>query len=525
MDHTISDTLELIEKVSDKVGTEEASIFHAHLMFLEDQHFQEKIKSRIESGNTASWSIYQTVQEYLGAFSEIKDPYLSEKGADLKDVGYRLLHYLGHEVLSVTKKTGILIMRQLLPGDIARLDTTRIKGIILSKGGVVSHAAILARSLRIPAVCIEDHELEQIQDGAPLAINGDSGVAVAYPEKKILEEFKHLLVEQQNFFEHLDDFRDVPCKTTDGTRISLLANIALGSDELQLPRYGAEGVGLFRTEFYFLSLDRYPSVSEQTKVYRDLLVNVPEDMPVIFRTLDVGADKAAPYMGFQEEDNPFLGFRAVRRQLKQKTVLKEQLTALLMATGSRPNVRLLFPMITNVNEIIQAKELFQQCRLEVEEKGISIAEIGIGMMFEVPSTLLICEKFLNEIDFCSIGTNDLTQYVLAVDRNNQNIADLYDPLHPAVLKLIDKLVKAAKEYQKPVEICGEMASDPDGCVILAGLGIISLSMNAPLIPVVKRRLSEISITDARSLAERALEANSPREVRDMIRESLPDSHS
>jgi phosphoenolpyruvate-protein phosphotransferase len=348
---------------------------------------------------------------------------------------------------------------------------------------------------------------------------------VAYPEKKILEEFKHLLVEQQNFFEHLDDFRDVPCKTTDGTRISLLANIALGSDELQLPRYGAEGVGLFRTEFYFLSLDRYPSVSEQTKVYRDLLVNVPEDMPVIFRTLDVGADKAAPYMGFQEEDNPFLGFRAVRRQLKQKTVLKEQLTALLMATGSRPNVRLLFPMITNVNEIIQAKELFQQCRLEVEEKGISIAEIGIGMMFEVPSTLLICEKFLNEIDFCSIGTNDLTQYVLAVDRNNQNIADLYDPLHPAVLKLIDKLVKSAEVHQKPVEICGEMASDPDGCVILAGLGIISLSMNAPLIPVVKRRLSEISITDARSLAERALEANSPREVRDMIRESLPDSHS
>ena len=525
MDHTISDTLELIEQVSDKVGTEEASIFHAHLMFLEDQHFQEKIKSSIESGNTASWSIYQTVEEYLGAFAEIKDPYLSEKGADLKDVGYRLLHYLGHEVLSVTKKTGILIMRQLLPGDIARLDTTRIKGIILSKGGVVSHAAILARSLRIPAVCIEDHELDQIHDGDPLAINGDSGVAVAYPDKKILEEFKKLLVEQQNYFEHLDDFRDVPCKTTDGTRISLLANIALGSDEVELPRYGAEGVGLFRTEFYFLSLDRYPSVSEQTQVYRDLLENVSEEKPVIFRTLDVGADKAAPYMGFQDEENPFLGYRAVRRQLKQKTVLKEQLTALLMAAETRPNVRLLFPMITNVNEIIQARELFQQCRLEVEENGSATAEIEIGMMFEVPSTLILCEKFMNQIDFCSIGSNDLTQYVLAVDRNNQHIADLYDPLHPAVLQLIDKLVKTAQEYQKPVEICGEMASDPDGCVILAGLGINSLSMNAPLIPVVKRRLSEISIADAKSLAERALEAALPMEVRKMIRESLPDSHS
>tara|TARA_B100000579_G_C22755530_1_gene816249 strand:+ start:90 stop:638 length:549 start_codon:yes stop_codon:yes gene_type:complete len=182
-------------------------------------------------------------------------------------------------------------------------------------------------------------------------------------------------------------------------------------------------------------------------------------------------------------------------------------------------------MITNLNEIIQAKELFQQCRLKVEESGYQIAEIEIGMMFEVPSTLLLCEKFMNEIDFCSIGSNDLTQYILAVDRNNQHIADLYDPLHPAVLQLIYKLVKTAKEYQKPVEICGEMASDPDGCVLLAGLGINSLSMNAPLIPVVKRRLSEISIADAKSLADRALDATSPMEVRRMIRESLPDSHS
>lgn len=525
MDHTISDTLELIEKVTDRVGTEEASIFHAHLMFLEDHHFQEKIKTKIESGNTAAWSIYQTVHEYLGAFAEIKDPYLSEKGSDLKDVGYRLLHYLGHEVLSVTKKSGILIMRQLLPGDIARMDTTRIKGIILSKGGVVSHAAILARSLRIPAVCIDDHELDQLKDGDPLAINGDSGVAVAFPEKEVLEEFKKLLVEQQNYFEHLEEFRDVPCKTSDGTRISLMANIALGSDEIQLPRYGAEGVGLFRTEIYFLSLDSYPNVEEQTQVYRELLENVDSDKPVIFRTLDVGADKAAPYMGFQEEENPFLGYRAVRRQLKQKTVLKEQLRALLFATGTRPNVRLLFPMITNVNEIRQAKELFKECRLEVEESGAPTAEIEIGMMFEVPSTLLICEKFMSEIDFCSIGSNDLTQYVLAVDRNNPHIADLYDPLHPAVLHLIDKLVKTAQEHQKPVELCGEMASDPDGCIILVGLGINTLSMNAPLIPVVKRRLSDISLPDAKKLAQRALKAASPMEVRKMIRESLPDSHT
>ncbi len=525
MDHTISDTLELIEKVKDRVGTEEASIFHAHLMFLEDQHFQDKINSKIESGNTAAWSIYKTVHEYLGAFEEIKDPYLSEKGADLKDVGYRLLHFLGHEVLSVTKKTGILVVRQLLPGDIARLDTTRIKGIVLSSGGVVSHAAILARSRRIPVVCLEDKELDQIKDGAPIAINGDSGFVVTYPDKEVLAEFKQLLVRQQNYYDNLEEFRDLPCKTSDGARINLLANVALGGDEIQLLSYGAEGVGLFRTEFYFLSLDRYPDVAEQTKVYRDLLDNISADKLVVFRTLDVGADKAAPYMGFHDEDNPFLGYRAVRRQLKEKTVLKEQLRALLQATGERPNVRVLFPMITNVSEIKQAKALFEECRKEVETSGISIAKIEVGMMFEVPSAFLICEKFMSEIDFCSIGSNDLTQYVLAVDRNNPQISDLYDPLHPAVLNLIQKLVQTADKHNKPVELCGEMASDPDGCVILVGLGISSLSMNAPLIPVVKKRLSEISLPETQSLAQKALNSSSPAEVREMIRECFPDSHT
>ena len=525
MDHTISDTLELIEKVTDRVGTEEASIFHAHLMFLEDQHFQDKIKLQIESGNTAAWSIYNTVQEYLGAFEEIKDPYLSEKGADLKDVGYRLLHYLGHEVLSVTKKTGILIVRQLLPGDIARLDTTRIKGIILSSGGVVSHAAILARSLRIPVVCLEDHELDQIKDGAPIAINGDTGFAATYPNKEILAEFKHLLLKQHTYYEHLEEFRDIPCKTSDGVRINLLANVALGGDAIRLISYGAEGVGLFRTEIYFLSLDRYPDIDEQTKVYRDLLESIPEDKPVVFRTLDVGADKAAPYMGFQDEDNPFLGYRAVRRQLKEKKVLKEQLCALLQATGTRSNVRLLFPMITNVIEIKKARALFEECRKEMEANRKTFAKIEVGMMFEVPSAFLICKKFMSEIDFCSIGSNDLTQYVLAVDRNNPQISDLYDPLHPAVLQLIHRLVQTAAEHNKPVELCGEMASDPDGCVILVGLGVDSLSMNAPLIPVVKKRLSGISLSDAQSLAKKALNASSPIEVRNIIRECFPDSHS
>lgn len=525
MDHTISDTLELIEKVTDRVGTEEASIFHAHLMFLEDHHFQDKIKRYIESGNTVEWSIYSTVHEYLGAFEEIKDPYLSEKGADLKDVGYRLLHYLGHEVLSVSKRTGILIARQLLPGDIARLDTTRIKGIILSSGGVISHAAILARSLRIPVVCLQDKDLDRIKDGDPIAIDGDTGFAATYPNKEILEQFKQLLLKQHNYYEHLEEFRDIPCSTNDNVRIKLLANVALVGDATRMISFGAEGIGLFRTEIYFLSLDHYPSVDDQTKVYRNLLESISVDQPIVFRTLDVGADKAAPYMGFQHEDNPFLGYRAVRRQLKEKKILKDQLCALLNAVGKRPNVRILFPMITNLNEIKNARALFEECRYEIDPKNNFLAKIEVGMMFEVPSAFLICEKFMPEIDFCSIGSNDLTQYVLAVDRNNPQISELYDPLHPAILQLINKLVQIATKHNKPVELCGEMASDPDGCVILIGLGINSLSMNAPLIPVIKKRLSEISFSDAQNIAKKALELSSPSEVRRIIRESFTDSHS
>ena len=235
----------------------------------------------------------------------------------------------------------------------------------------------------------------------------------------------------------------------------------------------------------------------------------------------MGADKAAPYMGFQEEDNPFMGYRAIRRQLKEKNVLKEQLMSFLQAIGERPNVRIIFPMVTNLNEIKKAKELLNECRQELEKNDISLAKVEVGMMFEVPSTFLICEKFMSEIDFCSIGSNDLTQYVLAVDRNNPQISSLYDPLHPAVLKLIQKLVKTAKKYGKDVELCGEMASDPDGCIVLIGLGINTLSMNAPLIPIIKKRLSEISISSAKDLAIEALDASSPEEVRNMIRDHFP----
>ncbi|MDP6638891.1 MAG: phosphoenolpyruvate--protein phosphotransferase [SAR324 cluster bacterium] len=522
LEHTINDTIKLVEKISGDVGTEEAAIFHVHLMFLEDQHFQGKIEKYILEGNSVSWSIYETIQEYLSAFSQIDDPYLSEKGADLKDVGYRLLHFLGHELLAETEKEGILVIEELLPGDMARLDANRIKGIITSSGGIVSHAAILARSLRIPGICLDLDLMKRIHEGDLIALDGKNGSAVVHPGEELMAAFKRRVVLEEQHQEHLDQFREKPCRTQDGVEMKVLANIALENDLNQLFRHGAEGIGLYRTEIFFLSLDRYPEIEEQVEVYQRVFESIPQEQPLMIRTLDLGADKAAPYMGYPQEGNPYLGCRALRRQLRKPRVLKNQLKSILLASGRREKLSLIFPMVTDVQEIRQAKQLLHECVTDLGDdfNGSKLPEIG--MMFEVPSSFMISDRFMKEIDFCAIGSNDLTQYLLAVDRNNPQISHLYDPLHPAVLQLIQILIKNADRYQKPVELCGEMASDTDGAVILAGLGLRIFSMNAPLIPTIKERLSMISMPDAERLAREALKSESALQVRNLVRAHFND---
>ena len=527
LESTVQDILGIIEHLSGLVSPEEAAIFHVHIMFLEDHALQEKIEKYIHEGFSAAWAIYEVVQEYLVAFENIDDSYLREKGQDLKDVSYRLLSHLGHGTQMLTEKEGILVARQFLPSDIAQLDENKIKGLVTSSGGVVSHAAILARSLLIPAVCISEEALDDINEGDLLALDGQAGKVIIHPDEDIKQHFRNLLVEQERYRDHLAGFRDFPCQTKDKVRVFTQANIGLENELFYLKQYGAEGIGLYRSEIFYLSQESYPSLEKQQSVYANIIQSIPANHPVIFRTLDIGADKAAPYMGFQQEENPFLGYRALRRQIENPTILKTQIKALLLASENLQNVRLLFPMITELKELRQAKAIYRECREELMEQGSNPAELQIGMMFEVPGAVLTCEQFLPEIDFCSIGSNDLTQYVLAVDRNNPYIAHLYDPLHPAVLKMIQLLVAACEKANKPLGLCGEMASDPYGCVILIGLGLRFLSMNAPLIPQVKERLSLIELKEAETLAHAALKADSAQEVRkylfDFFEQSSNDS--
>ncbi len=516
LEKTITETLELIDKVSEHVGPDEAAIFHVHLMFLEDHSFREKVETYIRENASVAWSIFQVIQEYLQAFEAIADPYLRERGADLKDVGYRLLHHIGYGHVSSIEQEGILVIKQLLPGDVAHIDPKRIKGIVTATGGAVSHAAILARSRLIPAVCITEEEIEKIKEGDVIAVDGRHGYMELNPGEEVLTEFNQLLIQQKEYLNHLDNFRQKTCETSDGNRISILANIGLASDTPLISHYGAEGIGLYRTEIYFLSLERYPTIHEQVEVYSTIVKSMEKRQSIVFRTLDIGADKSAPYMGLAKEENPFMGNRAIRMQMKKPERLKEQIKAILLASGDHKNVRLLFPMICQIEELRFARKIYQQCRSELLKEGEKVPELSIGMMFEIPATMVMGEIFIPEIDFLSIGSNDLTQYLLAVDRNNSHVAHLYDPLHPAVLLLIQSVIRTANKYNKPVELCGEMASDPDGCILLIGLGLRKLSMNAMLIPMVKERLSHVTIAQAEKLAEQALRASSAEEVRKQI---------
>jgi phosphoenolpyruvate-protein phosphotransferase len=310
----------------------------------------------------------------------------------------------------------------------------------------------------------------------------------------------------------LDELRDVLCTTKDGTRIVLRANVGLAQDLEDFANYGAEGIGLYRTEIFYLMRSSRPTVAELTENYAKVVTSAGSH-PIIFRTLDLGGDKFPSYLHFPKEENPFLGIRSIRYQLHWQSLMREQLRAIL-SVAHLGDVRLMFPMISHLDELLQVKQIYLDCRRGMEVEGeAAIPNIPIGMMFEVPSAVVMRELFVQEIDFLSIGTNDLTQYVLAVDRNNPNVSHLYDPLDPAVLLMIRGLIETARKHDKPIELCGEMSSDPEGCLVLAGLGMRELSMNAPLIPIVKDRLAQFTLEQLKQLAGIAMESTTAENVR------------
>jgi phosphotransferase system enzyme I (PtsP) len=510
----------LKSRMSDRVPEVDSSLFDAHRMMLEDKSFLDKIRGFIDEGFAAETALQFTIDEFVGAFARMTDRYLRERATDVRDIGHRLLrNLLGVEDARELPDGGILVAEELTLSDLAAIDPDRLNGIALATGGATSHATILAKSFEIPTVVGVDSLLGSVQEGDLLIVDGNSGSVYVRPSKDVLVEYERLDREYRAFNRELESLHDLPAETRDGHRITLEANIGLTGDLAFARRHGAEGVGLYRTEFPFLTYRDFPDEEEQLRLYRRVMAALGPKR-VTLRTLDLGADKYPSYLRLPKEENPFLGWRSIRISLELSDLFKAQLRAILRASAHGP-VRLLLPMISGVEEVWRSKELLEEVRRELRQAGTGFDEkMPVGIMVEVPSAVLQAEELAREVDFLSIGTNDLIQYLLAVDRNNRKVSPLYEPLHPAVLRAIATTGRAARKAGKPVGVCGEMAADPLCALMLIGFGIDQLSMGSFYIPSIKRLVRSVEHSTTREMARKVLEMSSAQEIKGYLFEMM-----
>lgn len=506
-------TIYMEKRVGDILSEADAAIFHSHLMILEDRGFIGKITTLIDGGLGASRAVSEVVDDYVTAFSKMEDPYLRERSADMEDIGRRICDALSGNNKSREKlrDNRIVIARELLPSDLAIMDHGKVIGIATEKGNLNAHAAIMARALGIPAVFGVDGLLKHVGVRSEVIVDGTSGCVYINPDPSIRQEYERLQGEFDQKQRALEGIRDLPAETTDGCRIALLANIGLVSDLRVAHLHGAEGVGLYRTEFPFMARSSFPGRLEQAAIYRNVLEGFA-GCPVSIRTLDIGGDKGLSYFNHPKEENPFLGWRSIRISFEREDIFREQLAGVLLASVYG-KCNLMFPLVSGVDEVRRIRRILVEVQEELAREGKPFdAGIGVGIMVELPSAVLCAEMLAKEVDYFSIGTNDLIQYTLACDRNNPRVKKWYDPYHPAVLLSIKKVTDAAAQAGKPATVCGEMAGDPVTAVLLMGLGVRSFSLSAPNIPRVKEAIRHSSLAQATLIAEQVLSMDSAQEI-------------
>ena len=514
-------TLYLEKKVADRLTPEDAAIFHTHLMILEDRGFIERLRDLIEDHHSAPYALKKVIGGYLKAFEGMEDAYLRERAADMEDIGRRLLaNLVGKNPSGLhLHQRGILVAKRLLPSDMAVLEHDKILGMIIESHEANSHSVIMARALGIPALIGVKGAVTRIEPDTALILDANSGSVYLNPSPAIREEYRRLEEDRQQELEQLSALRNRPARTQDGTRITLRANIGLVSDVVIANSHGAEGVGLYRTEFPYMARSTFPDRDEQYQLYRKVVEDFA-GQTVTIRTLDIGGDKALPYFDVPPEDNPFMGWRSVRVSLDHRDIFQTQIEAILMAAKHGP-VRLLFPMISNLEEIRQCRQVIEAAVHHLKEEGLSFnSAVPIGAMIEVPAAIHLAPYLAREVDFFALGTNDLIQYLLAADRSNPRVQNYYEPLHPAVLMSLKHLSDTARAHQVDLCVCGEMAADPAGLLALMGLKIREFSLSAPCIPRLKRFISRVDLARAEELAEAILKESDGRKIRALLEDAI-----
>ncbi len=514
--HSQEEISTLTKRVKDLAGQDEA-ILDAHLMSLRDKAFKNKIITQIKEGYCAEYALKKVVLDYVELFSKMEDPYLRERGADIEDIGKRVLrNLLGHErqaTREFTKET-VVIASDISPVDLVGLRQDTLKGIVLSRGGKTSHAVILAKSFEIPMVIGVKDILETVKENDPLIVDGTSGLVFSKPPQAIIDEYARLRTEKTKQVQKLDALRELKAETKDGYEIKLGANIGLMSDLELVKKYGADHIGLYRTEFPFLARKEFPSEEEQFLLYKKIVEGAA--MPVTIRTLDVGGDKFLSYLDYPKEQNPYLGWRSIRVSLELDDIFRAQIRAILRASHFG-RVKILFPMITSVGEVRRITSLLNEEKIALGKRGLPFDEaINIGIMIEVPGAVKILDRLLHYADFVSIGTNDLIQYTLAVDRNNQKVASLYSPLHPAVISTILDVVLICKKNNKSVSICGEAASNPHCAYLFLAMETDRLSMNPASIPIIKDLIRKVRLADTKEALNRVASMEDADEIADFL---------
>lgn len=522
IERALADFRKMRKKLDSEIHKDALAIFDLFTHLLNDPILRKELKEHIQQGDRADWALRQVIESYSNRFACMSDGYLKERAHDVRELGQRLLYFLYNteKEQQHLDKPIILVVRELSASLLATLPKDKLLAVVSLEGAANSHAAILSRALGIPAIVGVKINLNDI-NGRRGIVDGYSGALFISPNRQLLREYKILANEERALAKVVNDRIFEPAVTLDGQRIELMLNAGLSGESHLVPNQAVDGIGLYRTEISFLMQQRFPSEEEQVALYHSVLTAY-SDKSVVMRTLDVGGDKPLPYLPI-EEDNPFLGWRGIRFTLDHPDIFLIQMRSMLKASAETKNLSIMLPMISCVKELDDALRLLNQAFNDVSANDPNITWPSVGIMLEVPSMLYLLPDIADKIDFVSVGTNDLTQYLLAVDRNNTRVADVYDSMHPAVIRALDQIQTFCRQYDMPVCICGELAGDPMGALLLTGLGFTSLSMNPSNIARVKYLLRHSSFDDLKKLAQSSLLQSYGNDIYIMMRTYFEDN--